>query len=78
MYNYIYILRHVDINIDMTLLRFLTFSNIQGRKTVFIQALKIFEGRQTLNLKKKIFKLNPYNAYVEIRISFFIFVIVRE
>ena len=60
MYNHIYILRHVDINVDMAPLRFLTLSNIRGtsnshpvRKTVFTQVLA---------LQGMTFKLNPYNT----------------
>mgnify|MGYP006953310767 CR=1 FL=1 len=65
MYNHIFILRPVDINADMTLLKFLTLSNIRGtsnshpeRKTVFTRA----QGLQGM-----IFKLNPYNASAEAR-----------
>ena len=66
MYNHIFILSHVDINADMTPLRFLTLLNIRGmsnshpgRKTVFTRVQR---------LKKKIFKLNLYNTTAETRI----------
>ena len=65
MYNHIFILSLVNINVDMAPLRFLTLSNIRGtpnsqseRKTAFTRA----QG-----LQRRIFKLNSYNASAETR-----------